>query len=122
LTAYRATQPTIPSRKSGTGSPFILRQREIDSIYETLPPNGGLPEYWGTEYGGYNLFLGAEIITLRAMMNITGEADQTKARIKIFGETTEASVWFGQFIQNYNSLLLSIFVGMTITGCRFTCA
>jgi hypothetical protein len=92
---------------------FHFEEKEIDAIYDTFPPNGELPEYWGTEYAGYNLFFGAESITLRAMMNITGEADLTKALLKIFGETTEASIWFGKFVQNYTSLMLSIFVGMT---------
>jgi hypothetical protein len=92
---------------------FHFDVRELDGIYDQLPSNGELPEYWGTEYAGYNLFYGSEIITVIAMMKVTGESDQTKALQKIFAETTGVSVWFGQFVQNYSSLLLGIFLAMT---------
>jgi hypothetical protein len=95
--------------KDASSSPDTFNER----IYDQLPSNGELPEYWGTEYAGYNLFYGSEIITVMAMMKVTGESDQTKAMQKIFSETTGVSVWFGQFVQNYDSLLLSIFLGMT---------
>jgi hypothetical protein len=47
------------------------------------------------------------------MINITGEPDHTEALKKIYNETTKVAHWFGKFIQNYNSLLLRVFLGMT---------
>jgi hypothetical protein len=92
---------------------FHSGTKEVEKIYSHLAQTETLPEYWGIEYGGYNLFFGGELITVKAMLKVTGEPDQGKALVKMFSEITEIPVWFNIFVQNYNSLLLSIFLGMT---------
>jgi hypothetical protein len=41
---------------------FHFETNEIDAIYDQLPSDGSLCEYWGTQYAGHNLYFGAEII------------------------------------------------------------
>jgi hypothetical protein len=54
---------------------FHFDVASVATMYERLPPEATFVDYLASQYAEHNLFFGAEVLTLNAMIEMTGEPD-----------------------------------------------
>jgi hypothetical protein len=85
----------------------------VKDAYAKIPSDATFVDYLAGEQAGHSLHFGGEMLSLAAMIAITGEANGRLALRKIFDETARMATLFSFFIQSFVGVMLSRHLGVT---------
>jgi hypothetical protein len=101
------------SRKSNLITPlrnhfaFHFSTEEVENVYNAAANNFPLTQYLSSEYHGYNLFYGSEMIIVNAMATLVeGCPTATEAIDRIHRDTSDATEWLGLFVFGFIQLTM----------------